>query len=78
MVKKFKSLNSLVIRNSEVRLENLFGFLTFKYKMDKNLSIMRLGQIAGLYYCFSRYCDCVSVAGSSGLAAGIWLQDVQD
>ena len=40
--------NSLFIRNSEVRLEKLFGYLTFKYKMDKKLSGMRLGQITGL------------------------------
>ena len=35
-------------RNSEVKLEKLFGFLTFKYKMDKSFSGVSLGYIGGL------------------------------
>ena len=39
--------DSIFIRNSEVRLEQMFGFLTFKYKRDQDFAGVRLGQIRG-------------------------------
>ena len=39
---------NISIRNSEVRLEKLFGFLTFKYKMDSRFSGINLAHISGL------------------------------
>ena len=38
---------NIFIRSSEVQLEKLFGFLTFKYKMNKEYSGVRLGHITG-------------------------------
>ena len=38
---------SIFNRNSDVKLDKLFGFLTFKYKMDKKFSGVSLGQING-------------------------------
>ena len=39
--------DSIFINNSVVRLEQMFGFLTFKYKRDQDFSGVRLGQIRG-------------------------------
>ena len=39
---------NVFIRNSEVKLEKLFGYLTFKYKLDQQLHGAALGQIRGL------------------------------
>ena len=40
--------DNVFIRNSEVKLEKLFGFLSFKYKIDQKLSGVSLSQIRGL------------------------------
>ena len=40
--------DNVFIRNSEVKLEKLFGFLLFKYRMDQQLSRLSLGSIPGL------------------------------
>ena len=36
------------VGDSDVKLDKFFGFMTFKYKMDKNTCGITLGQIAGL------------------------------
>ena len=41
---------NIFIRNTEVKLEKLFGFLSFKYKMDMKLSGVSLVHIRGLSY----------------------------
>ena len=38
----------IFIKNSEIRFEKFFGFLCFKYKMDRNSFGIRLAQILGL------------------------------
>ena len=40
--------HSVFIKNSEIRFEKFFGFLSFKYKIDRNSSGNRLAQIQGL------------------------------
>ena len=39
---------NFVMEDSVVKLEKFFGFLTFKYKVDRKICGLNLGPIAGL------------------------------
>ena len=39
---------NIYVRNADVKLDQFFGFLTYKYKEHQNLSSLKLKQINGI------------------------------